>query len=163
MTAFLAYADNFELYPKDGEAARHLAPLLSSLNRIDFTLSVADPTVNQGQIASDFDTKLECKLRAGGATPFALTLPPGVPQELDFSFTFCGCNVAVEIEKANWEKILRDFLKCHISPHAGAHFALVALPRNYAHKHGVWNLFEFMFVVWSVAEDDEHEEPPDGR
>jgi hypothetical protein len=143
MTTFPAYADNFELYPKNGEAARHLAPLFSSLRRIDFSFSVDDPKVNQGQLASSFDTALENTLRAGGTAPFKLPLPPGVPQELDFAFSFGGRTVAVEIEKANREKILRDFLKCHIYLHAGAHFAVVALPRNYAHKHGVWDLFGF--------------------
>lgn len=143
MTTFLAYADNFEVFPKDGEAARYLAPLLNGLSRIDFSFSVYDPKVNQGQMASDFDAALEVALHAGGATPFSLALPPGVPQELDFAFAFGGRTVAVEIEKSNREKILRDLLKCHIYLHAGAHFAVVALPRNYAHKHGIWNLFEF--------------------
>ena len=143
MTTFPAYADNFELYPTDGEAARHLAPLFSGLSRIDFSFSVDDPKVNQGQMASSFDTALETALRAGGTTPFKLPLPPGVPQELDFAFAFGGRTVAVEIEKANREKILRDFLKCHIYLRHGAHFAVVALPRNYAHKQGVWDLFEF--------------------
>jgi hypothetical protein len=143
MTTFPVYADNFELHPKDGEAARYLAPLFKRLSRIDFLFSVDDPTVNQGQMASDFDTKLESTLREGGATPVRLTLPSGVPQELDFAFAFAGRTVAVEIEKANREKILRDILKCHIYLHAGADFAVVALPRNYAHKHGVWDLFDF--------------------
>jgi len=143
MTTFPAYANNFEVYPKDGEAARHLAPLFSGLSRIDFSFRVNDPMVNQGQMVSSFDTALESALRAGGTMPFSLTLPPGVPQELDFAFTFGGRTVAVEIEKANREKILRDLLKCHIYLHSGAHFAVVALPRNYAHKHGIWDLFEF--------------------
>ncbi|MBK7034421.1 MAG: hypothetical protein IPH49_14420 [Ignavibacteria bacterium] len=69
-------------------------------------------------------------------------MPDDVPQELDFAFSFDGCNVAVEIEKANREKFLRD-PRCHIYLKAGAHFALVVLPRNYAHKHGVWDLFKF--------------------
>lgn len=143
MTAFSAYASNFELHPKEGEASRHLAPLVTGFGRIDFTFRVYDPTVNQGQMESDFDAKLETALRSRGATPFNLPLPTGVPQELDFAFTYGGRAVAVEIEKANREKILRDILKCHIYLHAGAHFAVVVLPRNYAHKHGVWNLFEF--------------------
>ena len=143
MTTFPAYAINFELHPKDGEAARHLAPLVNNLGKIDFAFRVDDSTVNQGQMDSDFDTKLEAALRSRGATPFNLALPAGVPQELDFAFTFGGRSVAAEIEKANREKILRDILKSDIYLHAGAHFAVVVLPRNYAHKHGVWNLFEF--------------------
>ena len=143
MTTFPVYANNFEIYPKDGEASRHLAPLFNGLSRIDFSFRVNDPAMNQGQMTSDFDTALERALQGGGATPFDLPLPPAVPQELDFAFTFGECTVAVEIEKANREKILRDFLKCHIYLHSGAHFAVVVLPRNYAHKHGVWNLFAF--------------------
>ena len=143
MTTFPAYATNFELHPKDGVAARHLSLLYGELGRIDFAFRVDDPTVNQGQMDSDFDTKLESALRERGTMPFRLALPAGVPQELDFSFTFGGRAVAVEIEKANREKILRDILKCHIYLHAGADFAVVVLPRNYPHKHGVWNLFEF--------------------
>ncbi len=58
MTTFPAYATNFELHPKEGEAAQHLAPLVSSLGRIDFAFRVADPTVNQGPTACNFDCAL---------------------------------------------------------------------------------------------------------
>jgi hypothetical protein len=143
MTNFPAYASDFEIYPRDGEVFRHLFPLLDSLSRINFMLRVDDPAVNQGQMASNFDAELEKVLLAGGATPFHFRLPANVPQELDFGFVFGGKSVAVEIEKANREKILRDILKCHMYLHAGADFALVAFPKNYSHKHGVWNLFEF--------------------
>jgi hypothetical protein len=89
------------------------------------------------------DLKLEAGFQSCGTTPCNLPLPFGVPQELDFSFNFGGRIVAVEIEKTNREKILRDILKCHIYLHSGAQYALVVLPRNYAHKHCVWNLFKF--------------------
>ena len=101
MTSFPAYATNFELHAKDGDAARHLAPLVNRLGRIDFVFRVDDPLVNQGQMGSDFDAKLEAALRVSGATPMNLTLPIGIPQDLDFAFKFGGCSVAVEIEKAN--------------------------------------------------------------
>jgi hypothetical protein len=143
MTNFPAYASNFEVYPKDGAVFRHLSPLLDNLNRINFMLRVDDPVANQGQMASNFDIEMKIALVAGGATPFDLRLPANIPQELDFAFAFDGKSVAVEIEKANREKILRDILKCHMYLHAGADFALVALPKNYSHTHGVWNLFEF--------------------
>jgi hypothetical protein len=143
MTNFLAYAANFEFYPRDGEVFRQLSPLLDKLNRIDFVLRVDDPAANRGQMVSNLDTALENALLASGATPFELELPPNIPQELDFAFAFGGKSVAVEIEKANREKILRDILKCHMYLHAGADFALVALPKNYSHTHGVRNLFEF--------------------
>jgi hypothetical protein len=143
MIAFRAYASDFELHPKDGEAFAYLSPLFCALNRIDFLLRVNDPSMNQGQMMSDFDDQLEKALLARGAERFNLRLPVGVPQELDFAFAFAGRTVAVEIEKANREKILRDILKCHIYLHAGADFSIVGLPRNYSHSHGVWNLFQF--------------------
>jgi len=94
-------------------------------------------------MASDFDEQMEKALLAHGAKPCDLRLPAEIPQELDFAFAFGGRSVAVEIEKANREKILRDILKCHMYLHAGADFALVVLAKNYPHKHGVWNLFDF--------------------
>lgn len=143
MTTFRAYAANFELYPKAGEAFKHLSSLLADLKRIDFALRVDNPTANQGELASDFDGQLEKALLARGAKSFDLQLPSDIPQRLDFAFTFEGRRVAVEIEKTNREKILRDILKCHMYLHAGADFALVVLAKNYPHKHGVWNLFDF--------------------
>lgn len=138
-----AYATAFEVYPKEGEAYDHLSPLLSKLARVDFTLRVDDPRVNQGQIASDFDKALELALVTGGAQAFDLRLPSSIPQEHDFAFTYGKRTVAVEIEKANREKILRDILKCHMYLHCGVDLALICLPRNYPHKHGIWNLFDF--------------------
>lgn len=143
MKAYPAYATAFELYPKEGEAFQHLAPLLSQLERVNFTLRVKDPAVNQGQMTSDFDEMLEVALLGFGARRLKLRLPSDVPQDLDFAFVFEGRQVAVEIEKTNQEKILRDILKCHIYLHAGADFAVLGLPRNYPHKHSVWNLFKF--------------------
>lgn len=143
MITFPAYSKNFKLYPDYGQAFRSLSPLLSKLERIDFELRVDDPTANQGQMKSNFDEALEVALLSVGGTLFDLALPPNVPQELDFSFEFGGRTVAVEIEKTNREKILRDFLKCHIYLHVGADFAMVGLAKNYPHSHGVWNLFDF--------------------
>jgi len=143
MTIFPAYAGNFNMYPGDGEAYLHLAPLLDNIKRINFVLSVADPKVNQGQMVSTFDAELEKSIIALGASSINFKLPEPIPQELDFAFSFDGKKVAVEIEKANREKILRDFLKCHMYLHSGADFTLVVLLKNYPHKHGVWNLFEF--------------------
>ena len=142
-TKFHIYASNFELFPNNGEAFQSLSPLLGKLQRIDFVLRVDDASVNQGQMVSDFDNELEKVLLAHGATHFELRLPTGIPQEFDFAFAFAGRTVAVEIEKTNREKILRDILKCHIYMHAGVDFALVGLPKNYPHTNGVWNLFEF--------------------
>ena len=140
---FPAYASRFELHPNEGKAFSHLSPILENLEQVDFSFKVVDSAVNQGQMASDFDLALENKLLDLGTSTLEFALPAPIPQELDFAFTFNDRKVAVEIEKTNREKILRDFLKCHMYFHAGADFALVVLPRNYAHKIGVWDLFEF--------------------
>lgn len=143
MIVFPAYAANFELHPVDGSAARHLAPLIAKLNRVDFSFSVENPNVNQGQMQADFDDRLEEAFMSCGACESKMKLTTDVPHELDFSFIYEERTVAVEIEKANREKILRDLLKSHMYLHAGADYAVIALPRNYAHSHGIWNLFQF--------------------
>ena len=143
MTTFPAYASAFEFYPQEGEAFEYLSPLLSGLARVQFALCVDDPSVNRGQMESDFDEALKKALLAAGAQPFDLKLPPQIRQELDFAFTYGGRKVAVEIEKTNREKILRDVLKCHMYLHSGADFAIIGLPKNYPHTGGVWDLFSF--------------------
>jgi hypothetical protein len=143
MSTFSAYATNFEVYPNEGVAFQHLFPLLRGLERVNFLFRIEDPTVNQGQMVSDFDEELEKILVAHGAKSIVFRLPLDIPQKLDFAFTFKRRSVVVEIEKTNREKILRDILKCHMYLRAGADFAIVGLPKNYPHKHGVWNLFDF--------------------
>ncbi len=100
LKTFPVYATGFELHPQTGDAFLHLSPLISRLKRVDFVMSVADPAVNQGQIVSDFDIKLEQALQSLGAAACPFTLPPEIRQELDFTFSFAGLTVAVEIEKA---------------------------------------------------------------
>jgi hypothetical protein len=143
MTTFPAFAENFEAYPQQGTAYECLSTLLVQLKRVEFVLRVADPSANQGQMESNLDESLENSILALGASPVDLTLPAQVPQELDFTFKYAGRTIAVEMEKANREKILRDILKCHMYLRFGADFAVVALPKNYPHRHGVWNLFDF--------------------
>lgn len=143
MITFAAYATNFEIYPSEGAASDHLSPLVDDIDRLQFTLRVADGAVNQGQMDSDFDARLEDAFTARGSKRFHLKIPAGVPQKVDFAFSYRGKSIAVEVEKANREKILRDILKGHMYLHCGADFAVIVLPRNYPHKLGIWNLFDF--------------------
>lgn len=143
MSTFSAYATNFEFCDPENPAGKHLIPLFSEMERVDFQFQVADPSVNQGQMTADFDERLESALHAAGAERFHLKVHRDIPQELDFAFSYQGKTVAVEIEKANREKILRDLLKCHMYLHSGADYSLIALPRNYPHTHGIWDLFAF--------------------
>lgn len=143
MSTFSAYATHFEFCDPENPAGKHLIPLFSEIERVDFQFHVADPSVNQGQMTADFDERLESALHAAGAERFHLKLHRDIPQELDFAFSYQGKTVAVEIEKANREKILRDLLKSHMYLNSGADFALIVLPRNYPHTHGIWDLFAF--------------------
>jgi hypothetical protein len=143
MIEFPVYASNFEVFPREGEAFQHLGQLLGAIKRINFTLRVKDPSANSGEMVSDFDDQLEQVLLTNGAKHLNFRLPPEIPQELDFAFEYAGKTVAVEIEKTNREKILRDILKCHMYLHAGADMAIIGLPNNYSHSNGVWNLFKF--------------------
>lgn len=147
MKTFAAYADGFELYPPTGAASESLAPLIGKLGKVAFELKVKS-AVNQGQLESDFDERLaESFLGAGCSTAPAGFVSGirklGIRQQLDFAFAWDGKTVAVEVEKANCEKILRDLLKCHQYLAAGADFAVIVLPRNYPHRHGVLDLFSF--------------------
>lgn len=143
MSRFLGYASNFEIYPTEGPAFGRLAKLFMSLDRVDFVTAVKNPNSNQGQRTSNFDVALSQRLFSMGATACAIDLPKSIPQKFDFAFSFEGCRVAVEVEKANKEKILRDVLKCHMYLHSGCDFAVIALPRNWPHKGGVERLFDF--------------------
>ena len=143
MKIFPTYATSFECYPKSGKAYEQLNPLLSKLKKIDYQLTVPDPSVNQGQISSDFDAKFEAALVKCGAKQSKFSLPAEIPQKFDFAFSFEDLVVAVEVEKANREKILRDILKAHSYLYSGADLAIIALPFNYPHSGGVWDLFSF--------------------
>lgn len=56
--------------------------------------------------------------------------------------------IVVEIEKANREKILRDIVKMLLFFNSGqAALAALICPRNYPHKHGVWQVFDTALQV----------------
>jgi len=143
MIEIKAYCTGIELYPTDNSAHENLKGVLSGIDRLDFVFRVHDPSVNQGQMTSDFDDQFEQAILSRGASTHRFDLPADIPQQLDFAFRYKGNIVAVEVEKTNREKILRDILKAHMYLHSGADYALLALPKNYPHSHGIWNLYEF--------------------
>jgi len=138
-----AYCRGLELYPTDSLAHENLKGILSDIDGFDFVFRIDDPNVNQGQMRSDFDEKFKQAILSQGASSHSFDLPSNIPQQLDFAFRYKDNIVAVEVEKTNREKILRDILKAHIYLHYGADYALLALPKNYPHSHGIWNLYEF--------------------
>jgi hypothetical protein len=78
-------------------------------------------------------------LIALGAEEFHFKLSSGAPQQIDVALSYSGKTVAVEVEKANRETILRDLFKSNMYLSAGADLAALFLPRNYPHKHSVWD------------------------
>jgi len=137
------YCSDIELYPTDGPAYENLKKILVGTDGFDFEFKVANPNVNQGQMTSDFDNQLEDAILSQGASPHVFDMSADIPQQLDFAFRYDDNIVAVEVEKTNREKILRDILKAHIYLYYGATFSLLALPKNYPHSNGIWNLYEF--------------------
>lgn len=127
-------ARHFRSYPPESLAFEHLEPLIRKIGEVRFPVSVGER--NSNQLTYDFDSRLQSALLAQGAIHTELKLPALIGQKYDFAFTFGGKKVVVEVEKANWEKILRDLLKFHTYFKHGADFAILFLPRNYPHSHG---------------------------
>jgi len=51
--------------------------------------------------------------------------------------------IVLEIEKANKKTLWFDFIKLWMYIETGqAHAGIIIVPLNYAHRHGVWNLFD---------------------
>jgi len=143
MIEIKAHCSGIDLYPTDSRAYESLNGVLAGIGGFEYSYCVNDPNVNQGQMTSDFDERLEQAIVSQGASAHRFDLPADIPQQLDFAFRYEGNIVAVEVEKTNREKILRDILKAHMYLHSGADYALLALPKNYPHSHGIWNLYEF--------------------
>lgn len=134
-------ARRFEAYPETSSAFDALRPLLERCDQVRFSGRIGEK--NSNQVTLDFDDRLRDALCSHGATEAELSLPDGVAEKYDFAFDFdfADHRVAVEVEKANREKILNDILKCHMYLSGDAAFALVVLPKNYPHGNGEWDLF----------------------
>ena len=142
LSIFPTHARNFEFFPTFGGAYRCLAQFLSGLSQIDFISQISDYSKNSGQMTSNFDDAFKKSLVRLGASDSQLKIPPLIRQKHDFGFSIDNRNIAVEVEKTNREKILRDILKCHMYMKFGFDFCLIVLPKNYPHTHGMWNLYE---------------------
>jgi hypothetical protein len=126
-------------YPETSSAFDALWPLLKRCVDVRYTGRISEK--NSHQVTLDFDDRLRDVLWRNGATEIALSLPQGMRKEYDFAFDFAGHRVAVEIEKTNKWKIFYDILKCHMYLRRDATFALLVLPKNYAHGGDEWDLY----------------------
>jgi len=144
-------ARNFEFFPQDSAAYEVLRPILGGCKEVRFTYSIGER--NNNQFTFEFDSKLKEKLLECGGQPAQLELPPEILKEYDFAFSFGGKLVVVEVEKANRDKILYDFLKFHMYLRHGADFALLFLPKNYSHRSGKWDLFDWGKTRYQQSRD----------
>lgn len=101
-------ACNFEFFPVDSAVRELLDPVLNRCTEVRFPYSIGER--NSNQFTFDFDSKLKEKLLECGGTPAALDLPPEILKEYDFTFSFGGKMVVVEVEKANRDRFSTIFL-----------------------------------------------------
>ncbi|SRR6266540_3323192 len=144
-------ACNFEFFPVNSVVRELLHPVLSLCTEVRFPYSIGER--NSNQFTFEFDSKLEEKLLECGGASATLNLPPEILKEYDFTFSFGGKTVVVEVEKANRDKILYDFLKFHMYLRHGADLALLFLPKNYSHRSGEWNLFDWGKTRYQQSRD----------
>jgi hypothetical protein len=122
----------FECHPTASRAYSVVAPLVDRLGDVPFTGRIG--AKNSGQWDSDLDDRLaECfwSMPGNQRTEFN---HPALKKKCDFAFVLDGISVVVEVEKANWEKVLYDFLKAHIYFASGADLVVIFAPKNYVHS-----------------------------
>ena len=122
----------FECHPTASTGYSVVAPLVDRLGDVPFTGRISEK--NSGQWDSDLDDRLaECfwSMRGNRRLDFNA---PDFQKKCDFAFVRNGTSVVVEVEKANWEKVLYDFLKAHIYFAYGADVVVVFAPKNYVHS-----------------------------
>jgi hypothetical protein len=132
-------ARNFSWYPEISPACLTLRPLITRLGEVRFPYTIGEK--NSNQFTFDFDPNLKAALLSQGANETEFVMPKEVKQEHDFVFSFADKIIVVEVEKSNVEKILYDFMKFHIYFGSKADFAMLFLPKNWAHAHGTPDLF----------------------
>lgn len=124
-------AHEFICHPEGIPAHTRLSPLIAQIGTLDYSGTIGEK--NSNQIDSDFDNQLAEWFRKMPGVRDAAFDMPGVTKEFDFGFRYGNSSVVVEVEKANWEKVLYDFLKAHMYLAHGADFVLVFVPRHYVH------------------------------
>lgn len=125
-------ARNFECHPIGRPAHALVSPLVGQLGEVPFTGRVG--AKNSGQCDSDLDDRLAEKFCGMTGVERAELPMPAIEKKFDFAFHYKSRAVVVEVEKANWEKVLYDFLKAHLYFASGADFVVVFVPKNYVHS-----------------------------
>jgi len=127
-----------------------------AIEMMQFTGTIAS-AANAYQVNTDFDTALIARMIEVADWQSALLPALGQLGEIpsiqpDGLLRKDDVTVAIEVEKSNKKTIWFDIIKILmlVQQHA-ADFGLLLVPRNYAHKHGEWDLFkEARFYRWCL-------------
>lgn len=74
--------------------------------------------------------------------------------KLDGLLASGDCKIVIEVEKSNKKTIWFDFMKMMMMLGTEeAQFGVLLVPRNYAHRRGIWDLFkEARFYRWCLSQ-----------
>jgi hypothetical protein len=149
MKTYQFTATDFECYPENPKT-EGLRNVLVNLGAMEFQAVCKSPE-NSYQLVPAFDKSFKARLADLGYKPFDFKLGDGLKKEYDCAFTIGPSTVVFEIEKANWEKVFFDLLKCHMYLKFKAHFAIIVLPKNWVHKRGEKSLFDIMKLRYAQS------------
>ncbi|MHB1151791.1 MAG: hypothetical protein ACYCWE_05820 [Eubacteriales bacterium] len=142
MISFDFSLGEIEFYEVKQSRDSDLINQLLCLEGIHYTLACKSPK-NSYQLDSSLDNDIRNKLMKAGGKVFAPNLSQcPVNVTYDFALNISGNNTVFEIEKANKEKILYDFLKAHIYMEYNTDCVVIISPKNWVHKLGVNNLYK---------------------
>ena len=139
-------------YKDEGEPP-HTDTFLRSINQIvgateglRFLATIKSPA-NSYQMDLNFDDAWCASVKATGVwdeIPFNAKSLKEIPDiKPDFLLSNSSAVLAVEIEKSNEKTIWFDLMKLMMLINGGiVQFGLIVVPRNYAHKTGVWHPFD---------------------
>ena len=130
---------------------RLLLEEITKLEGIGYSLTCFGAS-NNYQLISDFDDTIKENLLKFGAEEYPFTPNCNESIDYDFSLSVSGSNAVFEIEKANKEKLLYDFLKMHIYLESGADVAVLICPHNWAHSKGTYDLFSLAKERFTLCE-----------
>ncbi len=124
---------------------------------VNFNAEIKNTMANSGQVSlEDFDQQFKRRLiHLGGKHEPA----PEIDLEKRMLPDVClrfeqgkeSYLALMEIEKANWEKLLRDLLKLHAYLSSGADVGVLVVPENHAHKAGEVNQVRWAELLWGSA------------
>ncbi|OPX93693.1 MAG: hypothetical protein A4E53_00202 [Pelotomaculum sp. PtaB.Bin104] len=133
---------NIEFFVIEEGFQRELIYELQEMDGLKYKFICSSPT-NSCQFDSTLDNEINKLLISNGHNKLLLQFSQSpVSIDYDFCLDIGGKTIVFEIEKANKEKVLYDYLKFHIYMEYGVNASVLLAPKNWVHTHGVYNLFD---------------------